>query len=47
MLDKAKGKVKEAIGDAKGDDSKKREGQKDQNKGGLKDKKGDVKDRLK
>ena len=47
MLDKAKVKVKEAVGEVKNDDSKKREGQKDQNMGDLKGKKDDIKDRLK
>ncbi len=44
MLDKAKGKAKEAAGAVSGDEAKKAEGQKDQTKGTAKDKKGKVKD---
>jgi uncharacterized protein YjbJ (UPF0337 family) len=46
-MDKAKGRVKEAAGSLTGNKDMKAEGQADQNKGILKDKKGALKDLLK
>ncbi len=45
-VDKAKGRVKEAVGSLTGDKDKKAEGRTDQAKGTLKDKKGAAKDLL-
>lgn len=42
IIDKVAGKVKEAVGKATDNDSLKREGQKDQFKGNVKEKTGDV-----
>ena len=47
ILDKAKGKAKEATGAVTGDEAEKSEGQKDQTKGTAKDKLGKAKDLLK
>lgn len=44
MLDKAKGKAKEAAGAVSGDEAMRTEGRSDQAKGTAKDKKGKVKD---
>jgi uncharacterized protein YjbJ (UPF0337 family) len=46
VLDKAKGKAKEAAGAVSGDKAKKSEGRSDQTKGTAKEKKGKVKDIL-
>ncbi|MDP9480387.1 MAG: CsbD family protein [Actinomycetota bacterium] len=46
-MDKAKGRAKEAAGSLTGNKDKKAEGQADQDKGTLKDKKGAAKDLLK
>ena len=46
-LDKAKGRVKEAVGDLTGNDKLKREGKVDQAAGGLKKKAGDAIDKVK
>ncbi len=46
-MDKAKGRAKEAGGSLTGDKDKKAEGRADQDKGGLKNKKGAAKDLLK
>jgi uncharacterized protein YjbJ (UPF0337 family) len=43
-FDKAKGSVKEGLGEARGDEGQEAEGQMDQAKGSLKDKMGDAKD---
>ncbi len=47
MLDQAKGKVKEGVGNATGDDQTKGEGMLDQAKGKAKEAMGDAKDKLK
>lgn len=47
VLDKAKGKAKEAAGAVTGDKAQKAEGSSDQTKGTAKEKKGKVKDILK
>jgi uncharacterized protein YjbJ (UPF0337 family) len=47
VLDKAKGKAKEATGAVSGNEAKKSEGRSDQNKGTAKDKLGKAKDLLK
>jgi uncharacterized protein YjbJ (UPF0337 family) len=43
-LDKAKGRMKEAVGSVTGDEEKKDEGRADQTKGTFEEKKGKVKD---
>lgn len=46
MVDKAKGRMKEAAGAVTGDEGKKSEGRSDQRKGRVKEKKGSAKDLL-
>lgn len=43
LLDKAKGKVKEAVGDATNNDQKKAEGQVQKEKGDVQERTGDIK----
>jgi uncharacterized protein YjbJ (UPF0337 family) len=43
-MDKAKGRMKEAVGSVTGDEEKKDEGRADQTKGTFEEKKGKVKD---
>ena len=47
VVDKVRGRVKEAAGSLTGDDTKKVEGRSDQRKGATKEKKGALKDLLK
>jgi uncharacterized protein YjbJ (UPF0337 family) len=46
-IDKAKGRVKEAVGDLTGDQSLKNEGRVDRASGSIKDKVGDAADKVK
>jgi uncharacterized protein YjbJ (UPF0337 family) len=46
-VDKAKGRVKEAVGDVTGDQSLKNEGRVDRASGSIKDKVGDAADKVK
>ena len=46
VMDKAKGRLKEATGAVSGDDNLKAEGRSDQRKGAVKEKKGKLKDLL-
>ena len=46
MMDRAKGRLKEAAGSLTGDGSRKREGKAEQQKGRLKEKKGEAREKF-